>query len=70
MTVDQVIDRTDWKLLAAQKQLLLSRIWDTPEDDEPLWGLVNWIDAIQDAAEESGTPGVFPPYQTTRRKAK
>jgi len=54
--VRAVLSKTDWKLLARQKAELASpgRL-----DDETRTGLLNWIDAIQDAAERDGLPVVF-----------
>lgn len=51
-----MLQRTDWKLLARQKAALVppGRL-----DDETRTGLLNWIDAIQDAAEQDGYPVVF-----------
>jgi hypothetical protein len=46
---------TDWALLSAQKQALVMS--DLP--DGPLDGLLNWIDALQDAAEKDGFPVVW-----------
>lgn len=55
MTLDEVMKATDWALLAEQKRDLVeacSHGWD-------LEGLVNFIDAIQDAALIAGYPVVF-----------
>ena len=57
-----VMEKTDWPLLAKQKQqVLIERILpDLGEsEDEAMDGLLNWIDAIQDAAELDGFPVVF-----------
>lgn len=54
MSVNEVLSRTDWELLAVQKQSLLA----LPET-ELITGLINWLDALQDAAEAEGFPVVF-----------
>lgn len=73
MTIIEVMETTDWQLLAAQKLALLKAIEDIEVEKaaptsvhmlgeaEPgmLEGLVNWIDALQDAAREAGMPVVF-----------
>jgi hypothetical protein len=52
------VPATDWDLLHEQKHVLLKTIWDN--EDSPLWGLVNWIDSIQDLAVAAGE-WEFPP---------
>lgn len=47
----------DWLDLAKQKQALLRVIWN--DENHVLWGLVNMIDAIQDAADAQGFPVVW-----------
>lgn len=67
MTVNQALGRTDWKLLAQQKLALVNSIpavilaitRDAHKQVELIDGLLNWIDAIQDAAEGEGFPVVF-----------
>jgi hypothetical protein len=54
--VRAVLRQTDWSLLAEQKAVLAS--WG-PIDDATRSGLLNWIDAIQDAAERDGHPVVY-----------
>ena len=51
--VSAVLHSTDWTLLSQQKLVLL----DSPPDK--IVGLINWIDAIQDAAESEGYPVVW-----------
>jgi hypothetical protein len=58
LTIAEVLERTDWAELAQQKLLLLEVLNDKPAE-HPLEGLLNWIDALQDAAEEAGYPVVF-----------
>lgn len=61
MTLNMTIGRTDWAALAQQKLALLNTI-DREEDyatREHLEGILNWIDAIQDAAKVEGFPVVF-----------
>jgi hypothetical protein len=61
----QVFGKTDWKLLSEQKASLLRLVFYPDTDanlgDIPthLQGLLSWIDAVQDAAEEDGFPVVF-----------
>lgn len=47
----------DWLLLAKQKHALVKIVWD--DRDHPLWGLVNFIDAIQDSADSQDFPVVW-----------
>ena len=54
MNIHQVLAKTDWKLLAKQKAELISAA-----DNLLLEGLLNFLDAIQDAAEEEGYPVVW-----------
>lgn len=55
MTLQQAMARTDWPLLAQQKLALVEAIGCFySEDREGLEGLLNWIDAVQDAAEQEG----------------
>jgi hypothetical protein len=57
------MSKTDWKLLSQQKLTLVTllsmpnRLIDS--EKEPLEGLLNWIDSVQDAAEEDGFPVVW-----------
>lgn len=60
--LDRTLEQTDWPLLSRQKLTLLKLM--STEDatawaDEHLQGLLNWIDAVQDAAEKDGFPVVF-----------
>lgn len=52
--------RTDWAMLAVQKQVLLAHINSTNQDVHALMGIVNFLDAIQDAA---CADGIALPYQ-------
>jgi len=45
--------RIDWELLHQQK-LALVELLDTGETDDPLWGLVELLDALEDSAETNG----------------
>lgn len=64
--VTAVLDRTDWAMLRDQKQRLVetiaklekSRFPHAPRD-QLLEGLLNFLDALQDAAEIDGYPVVF-----------
>ena len=47
--------KTDWHLLARQKAVLAS----SGIEGATRTGLLNWIDAIQDAAERDGHPVIF-----------
>jgi hypothetical protein len=54
-----VFDRTDWKALKAQKADLLAAITDAEhlchwDITHGLQGLLNWLDAMQDAATMDG----------------
>lgn len=49
--VKKVLAATDWQLLALQKQALLARVTSA---DDPLNGLLHFLDAIQDAVLEDG----------------
>lgn len=51
--VQTVLDRTDWTKLRDQKAALIE-ILSAIKDDELIDGLLNWLDAIQDAAEMDG----------------
>lgn len=53
-TVRAVLEQTDWTLLAKQKLALL-RV----DGNEMFDGLVNFLDALQDAAEAEGFPVVW-----------
>ncbi|GAC1602601.1 MAG: hypothetical protein NVS3B25_30970 [Hymenobacter sp.] len=51
------IERLDWEQLRAQKAQLVTDLWDVECEDESnprskLWGLVHFIDDIQDYATE------------------
>jgi hypothetical protein len=48
--LDAVLQKTDWELLRNQKRGLVGGDMD---------GLLHWVDAIQDAAEEAGYPVQF-----------
>jgi len=45
---------TDWALLREQKQWLNAMWMDAPKAMTFREGLVNWIDAVQDAAVDEG----------------
>ena len=47
----------DWLDVAKQKQAVLEQIWETPQ--HPLWGLVAFLDHVQDAADRAGLPVVW-----------
>lgn len=47
----------DWLDLAKQKQALLGITWNDPK--HPLWGLVAFLDHVQDAADRAGLPVVW-----------
>lgn len=49
--IDDVLKQTDWALLAQQKLALLA-IEDNPAVD----GIINFLDALQDAAAAEGYP--------------
>lgn len=54
-----VFDHTDWKLLKKQKLALLATLAEYDERGEEnlgLAGILNWIDALQDAAAADGYP--------------
>lgn len=53
-----VFERVNWKLLAAQKRTLIESL-DSQGNSENLEGVLNLLDAIQDAAEKDGFPVVF-----------
>ena len=64
----ELIENIDWQLLKAQKRELITRIGDdeemgAPEESvEDRKGILNFIDAIQDAASEVvGAETVFGP---------
>lgn len=54
------LQRTDWPMLAYQKQVLLAHIDSTDQDVQALLGILNFLDAIQDAAVADG---IALPYQ-------
>ena len=60
MTIREVLQQTDWALLAKQKQRLVELDGDQPNDDQLLGGLVGFLDAIQDAADMEGYSVVLP----------
>ena len=45
--------RIDWNLLHQQK-LALAELLDTRDTDDPLWGLVEFLDTLEDSAESCG----------------
>ncbi len=45
--------RIDWELLHQQK-LALVELLDTRDTDDPLWGLVELLDSLEDSAEING----------------
>lgn len=55
MTLREVFQNTDWTELALQKLTLIN----VCNDDPALDGLLHWIDALQDAAEQEGFPVVW-----------
>jgi hypothetical protein len=57
-TVNMTLGATDWELLRDQKAALIWQLEanDHSADPDPLEGLLNWIDAIQDAAAFEGFP--------------
>lgn len=50
----QVINSIDWPQLREQKATLLNILFAAGEDDHPLDGILNLIDAMQDAAVADG----------------
>jgi len=60
-TVEETLRETNWVLLAEQKLTLIEAIpfLATGEAREEMEGLLNWIDAIQDAAAAEDYPVVF-----------
>jgi hypothetical protein len=60
--IHDVLHHTDWKMLADQKLALLTAMRVADEhgaDTKSLEGLLNWIDAIQEAASSDGYPVVW-----------
>lgn len=62
--VEAVLERTDWKAFKTQKADLLAAMdyaaqLNRPRTLDGLQGLLNWLDALQDAAEIDGYPVVF-----------
>lgn len=55
MNIVDVLNNTNWKLLAEQKLGLIRLMGDSHELD----GLLAWIDCIQDAAQAQSYPVVF-----------
>jgi hypothetical protein len=53
-----VLDQVDWELLSEQKRVLI-RLATAPDADPALDGLLNLLDALQDAAEQDGRPVVW-----------
>lgn len=63
ITIHDALSKTDWCLLARQKQdfvnvltMLVMNDFTTTKEDASLHGLLNWIDGIQDAAIAEGYP--------------
>lgn len=60
MKIAHAMSQTDWKLLKEQKQCLVQLLVEPnrlfPNEQTALQGLLNWIDAVQDAAEIDGFP--------------
>jgi hypothetical protein len=54
-----VLENTDWALLARQKVELVRVVQERDKPDDPLDGLINWLDALQDAAANEGLPVVW-----------
>jgi hypothetical protein len=62
MTLNATIERTNWNLLALQKAALLraiDRAYPSANDCRLLEGLLNFVEALQDAAETDGFPVVW-----------
>lgn len=61
MKINDVMTMTNWLLLRNQKRTLLQVIEQVQSVDqrEDLAGILHWIDALQDAAEEEGFPVEF-----------
>jgi hypothetical protein len=62
--VSAVLERTDWNALKAQKADLLAAMdyaaqLKRPRTLDGLQGLLNWLDALQDAAVIDGYPVRF-----------
>jgi L-asparaginase/Glu-tRNA(Gln) amidotransferase subunit D len=53
-----MLDQVDWELLSQQKLVLLKRAM-RPGADPAYDGLINFLDALQDAAEQDGRPVVW-----------
>jgi hypothetical protein len=54
-----VLARTDWDMLLQQKLQLIDVILERQQAEDPLEGILKWIDAVQDAAFDSGYPVKF-----------
>jgi hypothetical protein len=55
--IQDVLGRTDWALLAEQKLALCKAV--CTDNETLLDGLLNWLDALQDAAAQEGMPVVW-----------
>lgn len=57
LSVTDALQRTNWSLFRQQKGTLVSLLNSdtlTPQQTAHLDGLLNWIDAVQDAAADAG----------------
>jgi hypothetical protein len=62
MKINDVMTKTNWTMLRDQKRTLLEVMKADcirVNEREDLAGILHWIDALQDAAEEEGFPVVF-----------
>lgn len=55
MSVKDVLQQTDWKLFREQKGELSNIRILTDEQQDAVAGIINFIDALQDAVVEEGT---------------
>lgn len=54
MDIRDVIKGTNWALLREQKEILVNSPFQSKDLEYAVQGLLNWIDAIQDAVVDQG----------------
>ena len=54
VSIKEVLSQTDWELLREQKAQLLNAPPLSPDYENAIAGIINWIDAIQDAVVDNG----------------
>lgn len=66
MPTTVTLERVDWEQLRLAKAMLVLKYWS--EQQSPVWGIINFIDHVQDQAVAAGVPerevfGASPDYE-------